>query len=62
MVMRIRFTGWQVVALVACCVSPFWFLASDWKDGSEVQSTVLGAAICGVVVAIIRSVHGNDPK
>lgn len=56
----IRFTGWQVVALVVCCVSPFWFLAADWDDGSEMKATVFGAAICGVAVAVIRSVRGHD--
>lgn len=55
----IRFTGWQVVALVGCCISPFWFLASDWTDGSEVKATVLGAAIGGVVLAIIHGVRGS---
>lgn len=54
-----RFTGWQVVALVACCVSPFWFLASDPTDGSELKATAWGAAIAGVVVAILRSAKGK---
>lgn len=53
------FTGWQVVAMVAAGVSPFWFLASNLTDGSEVKATVLGAAIVGVIVAVIRTVRSK---
>ncbi len=53
------FTGWQVVAFVFAGVSPFWFLASNLKDGSEAKATLLGAAIVGVIVGIIRTVRGR---
>ena len=56
----LRLTGWQVVSLAACFVSPFWFLASDWRDGSEFRATVLGAALAGGMVAILRIARGGD--
>lgn len=58
-----KFSGWQVVTIVAVCVSPFWLLASNWSDMSELKASATGgvfAAFIAAVIKLIDKLRGNQ--
>ena len=44
----------QLAALMAAALSPFWFLAANLHDGDELAKTGVGAAIAGIVAAVLK--------
>lgn len=43
-----------MAALMAAALSPFWFLAANLHDGDELAKTGVGAAIAGIVAAVLK--------
>jgi len=52
----------RIVGVCAVCVSPFWFLAGDLTDGDEFWKTGTGAAMCGIVLALVRYAQSHVRK
>lgn len=48
---KLTFTGWQVVSIVALCMTPTFFMAVDVDQDEYEKASVMGG-ICTVLVSL----------